>query len=115
MSYVRSEAPSRRDRAFLVGLQRQALQYFLDNQTPCGLVLDRQRNLGPRRRHGLCSVAATGMGFIAVALAAAPPFRLASRREAVVRVAAGLRTCLERLPHDHGVLPPLVDSATFAA
>ena len=62
-----SPAPSARDRAFLLNLQRRALLYFLDNQTPAGLMLDRQSNFGPRRRSGLCSLTATGMGFIAVA------------------------------------------------
>jgi hypothetical protein len=96
-------------------LQQQALRYFLENQVPSGLVLDRQANHGPRRAHGLCSLAATGMGFIALALAAAPPYRLLTRREAVLRLTAGLRTALEGLPHDHGILPHFVDSRTGAA
>ena len=79
------------DRALLLRLQRQALRYFLDNQAPGGLVLDRQRNHGPRRRHGLCSTAATGMGLIALALAAAPPYRLLTPQAAALRVRAGLR------------------------
>ena len=108
-----SPAPSVRDRAFLLDLQRQALRYFLDNQTADGLVLDRQSNFGPRRRGGLCSLTATGMGFIAVALANAPLFRLLSAGAAARRVAAGLRIALGRLPHDHGVLPHFVDSDTF--
>ena len=41
------------ERAFLVHLQQRALRYFLDNQTPAGLVLDRQSNHGPLRKHGL--------------------------------------------------------------
>src|SRR5581483_11518646 len=48
--------PAERD--FLLGLQRDALQYFLDNQTPAGLTLDRQSNHGPRRAFGLCSTSA---------------------------------------------------------
>jgi hypothetical protein len=88
------------DRGFLLGLQRHALQYFLDNQTPGGLVLDRQRNHGPRRAHGLCSTAATGMGFVALALASAPPYRLLSPRTAVARVGAGLRAALRPLRHE---------------
>jgi hypothetical protein len=115
MSYVRAEALSRCDRAFLLGLQAQAIQYFLDNQTPSGLVLDRQRNVGPRRDFGVCSLAATGMGFIGLALASAPSFRLLTHDDAVRRVAAGLRTCLDHAPHDHGVLPHFVDATTFAA
>ena len=66
------------ERGLLLHLQRQALDYFLENQLPCGLVLDRQHNRGPRRSHGLCSTSATGMGFIALALATAPPYRLLS-------------------------------------
>ncbi len=102
------------DRALLLRLQRQALRYFLDNQAPGDLVLDRQRNRGPRRRHGLCSTAATGMGFIALALAAAPPYRLLTEKEAALRVGAGLRAALGRLPHDRGVVPHFVASDTGA-
>src|SRR5262245_28988196 len=97
------------DRGFLLRLQRQALQYFLDNQTPSGLVLDRQRNHGPRLASGLCSTASTGMGFIALALAAAPPYRLLSRREAILRVSHGLRVALDRVPHNQGMLPHFLD------
>lgn len=102
------------DRAFLLGQQRLALRYFLDNQAVNGLVLDRQANHGPRRAHGLCSLAATGMGLIALALASAPPYRLLTRREAARRVAAGLRTALDGLPHAHGILPHFVHSASGA-
>ena len=100
------------DRRLLLQLQRQALQYFLDNQLPTGLVLDRQTNRGPRRRNGPVSTAATGMGLIALALASAPPFRLLTRAAAVRRVRAGLATALDRLPHDHGMMPHFLDSAT---
>src|SRR5262249_51452435 len=62
--------------SLLLRLQRLALRYFLENQLAGGLVLDRQRNHGPRAASGLCSTAATGMGLIALALAAAPPYRL---------------------------------------
>ena len=43
----------------------------------------------------------------------ASPFRLLTADEAARRIAAGLRTALNRLPHDHGVLPHFVDSDTF--
>jgi hypothetical protein len=102
------------DRALLLRLQRQALSYFLDNQAPGGLVLDRQRNHGPRHREGLCSTAATGMGLIALALAAAPPYRLLTPHAAALRVRAGLQAALGRLPHDHGVVPHFVASTTGA-
>jgi hypothetical protein len=102
------------DRGFLLCLQRQALQYFLDNQVPSGLILDRQQNHGPPRPKGLCSTAATGMGLIALALASAAPYRLVGRRLAVLRIRACLLTVLERLPHDHGAVPHFTDSATHA-
>ncbi len=98
----------------LLRAQRQALQYFVDNQAPNGLILDRQSNHGPRRLHGLCSTAATGMGFIALALASMPPYRVLSPSLAVQRIRTGLRAALERLPHDHGVVPHFVHSATGA-
>lgn len=104
--------PTRCEREFLLGLQRQALQYFLDNQAPAGLVLDRQRNHGPRRERGLCSSSATGMGLIALALASAPPYRLVCRSESVARVRRALETALWHLPHDRGVMPHFVHSAT---
>ncbi len=53
------------------------------------------------------------MGFIALALASSPPFRLLPFTDAVRRIAAGLRTALERLPHHHGVLPHFVYSDTL--
>ncbi len=102
-------------RRALLRLQRQALRYFLDNQLPGGLVLDRQSNHGPRRAHGLCSTAATGMGFIALALASAPPYRLLCAADAAARIRAGVETALQRLPHDRGIMPHFLDSATGAA
>ena len=103
-------APPPGDRAFLLGLQRQALQYFLDNQVPDGLVLDRQANHGPRRASGWCSTAATGMGLVALGLATSDQYRLLTPSEAVGRVRTCLETALDRLPHDHGILPHFVES-----
>jgi hypothetical protein len=100
------------DRDFLFGLQVQALHYFLDNQTTGGLLLDRQRNHGPLRSGGVCSLAATGMGCIGLALAAEPEYKLLSRITAAERITALLRTCLNDLPADRGVLPHFVDSET---
>src|ERR1700720_3854031 len=70
----KGEALPSADRALLLTLQRQALEYFVENQAANGLILDRQRNHGPRRPHGLCSTSATGMGFISLALSSASPF-----------------------------------------
>jgi hypothetical protein len=53
------------------------------------------------------------MGLIALALAAAPPYRLLTPPAAALRVRSGLLAAL-RLPHDHGVVPHFVGSATGA-
>jgi hypothetical protein len=103
------------DQGFLLQLQRQALEYFLSNQTANGLMLDRQSNHGPLHCHGLCSTTATGMGFLALGLASAPPHRLCSPASASQRIRTGLETVLERLPHDEGIVPHFVDSRTFEA
>jgi hypothetical protein len=100
------------DRLFLQQLQKQALQYFVDNQTANGLILDRQRNWGPPTTDGLCSTTATGMGLIALAVASAPPFQVLSPSHAGLRIRTALETVLYRLPHDHGVMPHFVDSAS---
>lgn len=109
-----ADALTSTERAFLLQLQHQALRYFLDNFHPCGLVLDRQSNHGHRRLHDLCSTAATGMGLIAVALASGAPYNLIGVGEARGRVRHCLEAVLERLPHDHGVVPHFVHSATGA-
>ena len=99
------------DRIFLLGLQRRTA-FFLDNQAANGLMLDRQANHGPRRPHGLCSLTSSGMGLIALALASAPPHRLLTAKAAAQRLAGGLRTVLDGLPHSRGVVPHFVHSAT---
>jgi hypothetical protein len=106
---------TRAERQLLLRLQRQALQYFLDNQLSDGLVLDRQRNHGPLLMNGLCSTAATGMGCIALALAAAAPYRLIPASDAIARVRLTLETALHRLPHERGILPHFLDSDTGAS
>src|ERR1700722_4092729 len=102
------------ERQFLLGLQKQALRYFLDNQAPSGLLLDRQSNHGPLRRRGLCSTAATGMGMIALALAANEPYSLLSRSTAVARIRRALEGARDRLPHTCGVLPHFVEVVSCA-
>jgi hypothetical protein len=109
-----ADALTASERVFLLHLQHQALYYFLDNFHPCGLVLDRQSNHGPQRAHGLCSLAATGMGCIALALAAAPPYRLLPPSTARERLRRCLEALRDRLPHDRGVLPHFVHSASGA-
>jgi hypothetical protein len=103
-----------RERHFLIALVRQALGYFVDNQAANGLMLDRQRNHGPRQLHGLCSTAATGMGFIALALASAEPYRLVPRALALDRLRSAMRAVFDKLPHDGGVVPHFIHSASGA-
>jgi hypothetical protein len=110
----RGETLAAADRAFLLQLQRQALHYFLDNQAANGLLFDRQANHGPQRTQGMCSIAATGMGFMALALASAPPYHLLSPRQATERICRGVRTALDHLPHDRGVVPHFIDATTGA-
>ena len=102
------------EQAFLLSLQRQALHYFLDNQSAGGLMRDRQANRAAHRLLGWCSTSATGMGLIALALAAAPPYRLIERNQAVHRIRLALNAALERVPNDHGILPHFLDSQTDA-
>jgi hypothetical protein len=103
------------ERRLLLRLQQRALCYFLENQLPGGLVLDRQRNHGPLTPTGLCSTAATGMGCIAVALASAAPHHLIGPSEAVARVRSTLETALHRLPHRHGIMPHFLHPSTSNA
>src|SRR4051812_467560 len=111
LNTARLTAEQRRE---LLDLQAAALRYFLDNQLPCGLVLDRQSNRGPRRL-GVCSTAATGMGLIALALASPPPHRLLGRDEARDRVRRALETARDRLPCDAGIFPHFVDPRDLTA
>lgn len=99
-------------RTFLSQLHTHAIRYFLDNQTPDGLILDRQRNFASPSPTGWCSTAATGMGLIALALASAEPFSLLTVSAACARVRRALRTALERLNHTHGILPHFTDAET---
>jgi hypothetical protein len=100
------------EQAFLLSLQRQALHYFLDNQSGGGLMRDRQGNRAAHSLLGWCSTSATGMGLIALALAAAPPYRMIERDKAAHRIRLALNAALERVPHDHGIMPHFLDSQT---
>jgi hypothetical protein len=110
---VNPPCASRAERSLLLGLRRDALRYFLDNQLPAGLVLDRQANRGRRRRGGLCSLTATGMGLIAFALACRWPHRLLTRSEAAARARRAASAALA-LPHTRGALPHFVESPGLA-
>jgi hypothetical protein len=52
------------------------------------------------------------MGFIALALACEEPYRLIPRSAAVTRIRAGMEAILEKLPHDNGIIPHFIHSAT---
>jgi hypothetical protein len=100
------------DRALLHGLHQQALTYAIDNQLDNGLILDRQRNHGRRSYHGLISTSATGMGWMALALASNADHGLLTRAQAIQRIRRGLLTALA-LPHNHGMLPHFLDADTL--
>lgn len=102
------------ERETLKNLQEQAIRYFLENQLPNGLVLDRQANSGPLRFDGMTSTSATGMGLIAIALASSPQHRMISRQEAKRRVRLALQTALTKLKTDHGMMPHFTDPVTLA-
>lgn len=99
-------------RKLLVQLERDAFKYFLENQLDNGLVLDRQHNFGPRKKHGTCSLSATGMGLIAISLASSPEHHVISRDDARQRVRLALETCF-KLKHVQGMMPHFVDSRTL--
>jgi hypothetical protein len=102
------------ERQTLKDLQEQAIRYFLENQLPNGLVLDRQANSGPLRMDGMTSTSATGMGLIAIALASSPEHHMITRAEAIRRVRLALDTCLNKVKTDHGMMPHFTDPVTLA-
>jgi hypothetical protein len=106
------DAPTLDEKEFLIGLEREGLRYFLENQSDNGLILDRQRNHGDRYTHGACSTSSTGMGLIALGLASSPHFRMLSESDALTRARHALRTALMQLPHDHGIVPHFIHSAS---
>lgn len=103
---------SNSERALLHGLHQQALAYFVDNQLEHGLILDRQHNHGRRSYNGLCSTASTGMGLIALGLAATREHALISRSEAKARTRTALLTALG-LRHVHGMMPHFLDAKSL--
>lgn len=98
-----------RNKRLLMEYQKRALSYFLENQLPHGLILDRQANHGQLRFDGLCSTSATGMGLIAVGLASSPEYRLISRADAKERIARGIEGAF-RLQHQRGIMPHFTKS-----
>jgi hypothetical protein len=98
--------------ALLRRLERESILYFIENQLSHGLILDRQRNFGRRSTKGLISLSATGMGLIALALAAEPENALLSKKESRRRIRLAIKTAL-KLPHVDGMLPHFVDSETL--
>lgn len=97
----------------LLRLQQQLIRYFIENQLSHGLVLDRQRNFGRRKYTGLCSLSATGMGLIGLALATDAGYgSLLTRAEARSRCKKAIRTALS-LPQVAGMMPHFVDAQTL--
>ena len=102
------------EREILQGLQKQYIQYFLDNQ--CGeeahetvrdLVLDRQRNFGQRYKEPPVISSSTS-GYACCGIALAYKHGLISREEAVSRIKRLLTAALA-LPHEKGIGPHFVN------
>jgi len=101
---------SQRDDAFLDDLSRCAFRYFLEHADPAtGLVLDRARTNGtaPAR---IASIAATGFGLTALAIAASR--RWIEPAGALKRVRLTLRFFAEHAPHERGWFYHWMDAAT---
>lgn len=98
--------------ALLRRLEKESIRYFVENQLGHGLILDRQRNFGRRNMTGLCSLSATGMGLIALALASEPENAILTKKESRRRIALALRGALA-LPHVDGMLPHFVDARSL--
>lgn len=97
----------------LLDLQNRGIMYFLQNQLDNGLILDRQKNHGPRLDSYWTSTAATGMGLIAIALAASKPYGLISKRQAAFRIGKTLDCAKSRLPRLKGIAPHFVDGKSL--
>jgi hypothetical protein len=103
-----------RDDELLEEIERRAFRYFWahgDERT--GHVLDRSRADGSRHpQAGIASVAATGYGLTALAIAAERGWE---RRSAVVaRVRSSLRFLAGEMPHEHGWFYHFVDQSSGA-
>ncbi|MDD4318933.1 MAG: glucoamylase family protein [Candidatus Peribacteraceae bacterium] len=109
-------AEGRESAADLDRIERDCLLYFLENRTEEGLFADRQRNRGERYDLDAvpCSLSATGMGLIALAVAAQKPHRLLTPSEASERCGQTCDTARGKLPQDHGVLPHYVKGKQLA-
>jgi hypothetical protein len=93
-------------------LEEQGIKYFLDNQIESGLMLDRQTNFAKPINTSWCSLSATGMGLIAIALASGPDHRMITREDAIARVRKAL-TVAKSLPAIHGMMPHFFDPVTL--
>jgi hypothetical protein len=101
---------SQRDDAFLEDLSRRAFRYFLEQANPAtGLVLDRARTDGTPVA-GIASIASTGFGLTALAIAAAR--RWIEPAGALERVRVTLRFFAKQVPHVHGWFYHWMDAAT---
>jgi hypothetical protein len=96
----------------LARLEGEAIQYFLDNQLDNGLIQDRQTNFDKSQPDYQCSLSATGMGLIAIALASGPKYKKISRTDAIARVSKAL-VAAKKLPEIHGMMPHFFDPVTL--
>jgi hypothetical protein len=102
----------------LKNLLLRSLQYFIDNSygkkaAPLvrGFTRDRQNNFGELDEGGDASTSATGMSFIAKALASDPEYHLLSPKQAIVEIQLALETALLWLERgEAGIGPHFVDA-----
>lgn len=95
-------------------MRERAASYFFEQALPdTGLVFDRARADGTpgERKSPLASIAATGFGLSALAIAASRELLPAAACEQ--RVLTTLETVLNQLPHKHGFLPHYLNGRTF--
>jgi hypothetical protein len=95
-------------------LRERAAHYFFDQADPVtGLVYDRARADGMPtiRAQPLASIAATGFGLSALAIAAIHGYLPAN--ECAKRIEITLQTVAKRLPQQHGFLPHYVNAHTL--
>ncbi len=105
---------SRHDDELLDEIERRAFRYFWEHgDERTGHVLDRSRADGSRHpQAGIASVAATGFGLTALAIAAERGWE---RRPAIAaRVRSSLRFLAREMPHEHGWFYHFVNQASGA-
>ncbi len=109
-SLVRAAALRKTDDEFLEDLSRRAFQYFWEQSSPqTGLILDRARSSGDFSSN-VASIAATGFGLTALAIASERKWVRES--DAIERARKTLRFFFNNAPHEHGWFYHFMDAST---